>query len=96
MAAISLPKVAVKIDGAMVLAFMAAGFALYVYSKRKAVVKAINPADPENFVNRSVADVVGEENVANAADYVFGAIDLINPFNESDTYAKQVYGFGGE
>lgn len=52
----------------------------------------VNPANPNNLVNKAVTKVVGEENVATAADKVFGLMDLLNPFNESDAYAKIIWG----
>lgn len=52
----------------------------------------VNPANPNNLVNQAVTKVVGEKNVATAADKVFGLMDLMNPFNESDAYAKIIWG----
>lgn len=52
----------------------------------------INPASDKNLVNKAVTGIVGQENMATAGDYFFGAIDIINPWNESDEYALQVYG----
>jgi hypothetical protein len=57
-----------------------------------AVAPYVNPANPNNLVNQAVTGVVGEENVATAADKVFGLMDLLNPFNESDAYAKIIWG----
>lgn len=58
----------------------------------KEVAPYVNPANPNNLVNQAVTGAVGEKNMAKAGDYFFGAIDLINPFNESDEYAKKVWG----
>lgn len=52
----------------------------------------VNPANPNNLINQAVTGVVGEGNMSTAGDYFFGAIDLLNPFNESDEYAKKVWG----
>lgn len=84
-------NISVKIDGVMVLTFLAVAGAGFVYVKRAEIVSKINPANENNFINQAVVGAVGQETVSNTADRVFGAIDLINPFNESDAYAKQVY-----
>ena len=72
-----------------------AGLAYLAY-KRKEVIAAINPADERNLVNQAVIGLVGQETVTDVGDKVFAAIDLINPFNESDDYARMVYGLDGE
>ncbi len=58
----------------------------------KKVVPYVNPANPNNLVNQAVTRTVGEDNLAAGADYFFAGIDLINPFNKSDDYAKKVWG----
>lgn len=58
----------------------------------KEVVPYVSPANPNNLINQAVTGVVGEKNMSTAADYFFGGIDLLNPFNESDEYAKKVWG----
>lgn len=85
-------NVSVKIDGVMVLSVLALAGAGFVYAKRKEIISKINPADENNMINQSVINTFGQSAVSNTADHIFGAIDLINPFNESDDYAKQVYG----
>ncbi len=68
-----------------------------VYRVKKgalAGLNKINPANHENIVNQAVESVVGEDNIATGADYVFGLVDLINPFNESDAHAERVFGLG--
>lgn len=54
----------------------------------------VNPASDKNVVYTGVTKVAGEQNVAKAGDYFFGALDLINPFNDDDSYAKSVWGIG--
>lgn len=61
-------------------------------STAKTVTPYVNPANPNNLINQAVTGVAGEKNMATAADYFFGGIDLLNPFNESDEYAKKVWG----
>lgn len=74
------------------------GYGVYRSAKkaRELVTVKLNPASSENVVNQAVTSVVGEKNISAAGDYFFGAIDLLNPFNESDAYARQVYGLGGD
>jgi hypothetical protein len=52
----------------------------------------INPASDKNVVNQAVTGVVGESNMATAGDYFFATVDLVNPWNDSDYYAAEVYG----
>lgn len=54
--------------------------------------ETINPASKNNLVNKTVGKVVGDERLSSSADRIFGALDLLNPFNESDAYARQVWG----
>lgn len=58
----------------------------------KAVGPYVNPSNPNNLINQAATKVVGEKNMATAADKVFGLMDLLNPFNESDAYAKIIWG----
>ncbi|WP_018014105.1 hypothetical protein [Teredinibacter turnerae] len=75
---------------------IAVGFAVW---KSKSVIKEninkINPASDENVVYQSVQSAVGEDRFISVADKLYAAVDLINPFNESDRYALEVYGLGG-
>lgn len=75
----------------MVVALLAVGAAAYLYLRRNAIIDSVNPASRENVVYRGVNTAFGEVPVATATDYVFGAIDLVNPFNDSDAYARRVY-----
>ena len=85
--------VSLKIDGTFVLAVGALVGGYLLYSSRGKIIDAINPASQDNVVYKGVNAAVGEENVATGADYLFGAIDLINPFADParKAYAKQVY-----
>ena len=92
-------KVNVRVDGIFLLTVVMVGTAGYVYFKRSAiaeaageVVDAVNPASDKNLVFKGVNKLVGEQNVQSAADYIFGGIDLINPFNRSDAHARTVFG----
>jgi hypothetical protein len=82
----------VKVDGLMVIAGLGVLVLGYAYYKRGQIIAAINPANPDNIVNTAVLSALGEDTYAEVGDYVFGAIDLLNPFNDSDAYARQVYG----
>ena len=90
--------VRVRVDGIMVVAGVGLAAAYYVYSNRQKikdfVAKDLNPASQENLVFEGTQAVVGEENLQDAADYFFGAIDLINPFapDYRKRYAREVYG----
>lgn len=81
------------IAGAVILV---GGVVFYKSAKvaKKLATETLNPANSKNVVNTAVINAVGEQRVASVADRIFGAIDLINPFNRSDEYAKQVYGIG--
>lgn len=63
-----------------------------------AVVDAVNPASPNNVVNKAVNSVAikGAHNGYSYDDHLFAAIDLINPWNDSDNYAKRVWGIDSE
>lgn len=63
-----------------------------VWEGAKTVAPYVNPANPGNVVNTAVTKAVGEKNMATAADRFFGAVDLLNPFNNDDTYAKIIWG----
>ena len=80
--------VSVRIDGLLV-AVVGAGVLLAVIAAQR---QRFNPANPNNVVNQALIGAVGEEAVASGGDYFFAAVDLINPFNESDDYALQVFG----
>ena len=55
---------------------------------------AINPTNPNNLINKAVTSVAitGGHNGYSYDDHFFAAIDLINPWNESDWYAQRVWG----
>lgn len=71
-------------------------FAMTLFDEQFAPVKAaaekVNPASPNNVINKGAEKVFGAQTVSNTADKIFGAIDLINPWNDDDTYAEQVWG----
>lgn len=58
----------------------------------KKAAEKVNPASQNNVVNQGFEKLVGAENVSKGSDYFFGAIDLLNPWNESDEYARKIYG----
>lgn len=55
---------------------------------RDIVTTDLNPASSENIVYRNVRS----DTTTAIADHFFGAVDLVNPFNDSDVYARQVWG----
>lgn len=87
-------SVSVRVDGIMVLTGLAIAGGLYLYSKRDLLNK-INPASSENVVYQAVSEnsIQGSHNGYSYDDHLFAAVDLINPFNETDEYAKKVWGF---
>lgn len=62
--------------------------------KLGSVVDAINPASANNLVNKAVTAVAieGGHNGYSYDDHFFAAIDLVNPWNESDIYAETIWG----
>jgi hypothetical protein len=63
-----------------------------VWDGAKEVAPYVNPASPTNVVNTAVANAVGPEKTAQAADKILAVVDLLNPFNSSDEYAKIIWG----
>lgn len=92
----------IAISGGAVLAIagvVAAGIGIYVLRNKvgaaaSAVVDAVNPASANNVVNKAVSAVAiqGGHNGYSYDDHLFAAIDLINPWNDSDNYARKVWG----
>lgn len=76
------------------LAFVAViGGGAYLYFKaKKLATETLNPTNPNNIVNTTVVDTFGQENVTGVFDTIFAAVDIVNPFNKSDAYAKEVLG----
>ena len=89
-------KTDLKIETNHVLNALAIGIIAFAAYKIKKFaennINKINPASRENVVFQGVERAVGADNVSSVADRVFGAVDLINPFNESDDHARQVWG----
>lgn len=84
--------VRVQVDGVMVAAVAAVVVGLYLYSKRAALADAINPTSPDNVAYKGVKAAVGDQRFFSLTDYYGATLDLLNPFNKSDAYAKQVFG----
>lgn len=80
----SKPKVNVRIDG---LFLLVAGSAALFYMNRGKLLNKINPNSHENIIYQSVEG----ETLTTISDHAFAAIDLMNPWNESDAYAEQVW-----
>lgn len=81
-----------NVAGILVLAALGVAGIWYLKGKVGAVANSVNPLNNENVFYKGVNGIAGENKVASVSDKIFGAVDLINPFNESDAYAKQVYG----
>lgn len=56
--------------------------------------EAFDPTNQNNVVNKGVTAVAitGGHNGYSYDDHFFAAIDLINPWNESDIYAETIWG----
>lgn len=87
----------------MIAAAKLAGIAATVYIAYRAyralptseqVADAFNPASRDNLIHKGATSIMGESAIQSAGDYVFGALDLLNPWAEPARreYAKKVYG----
>ena len=96
----NLKNVNVRVDGIMVIAGLAVSALVYLFIKRKAIVtkakeivsEDLNPAHEDNLVNRAAQSIVGEDRLQNFFNHLYAGVDLINPFNKSDDYAREVWG----
>ena len=76
------------VGGALLLGYIVKKKAgAVVDSVKQTVTEDLNPASDKNIVYKNTPDVVKSN-----FDKFFATIDLINPFNESDVYARQVLG----
>lgn len=85
----------VNVSGGAVLAVAGVGVALgaafLLRNKVAAVGEALNPVSPNNIFHRAAEPIITKQvGGAPAIDYLFAGADLLNPFNESDVYARQV------
>lgn len=81
-------KTTVRVDGVMVATFAALGVGLYMVTRPGGT---FNPASSNNAIYKAVGGGTGGA-FDKGANKVFAAIDLINPFNDSDAYAREVWG----
>jgi hypothetical protein len=90
--------VKIAVTGGAVLAVAgvvaAVGAIYFLRGKAGAVIDAINPASENNLINKGVTAVAitGGHNGYSYDDHFFAALDLINPWNESDIYAETIWG----
>lgn len=86
-----------KITGGGVIALAglaAVAGAVYVVRKNAG---ALNPASHDNIVYKAAEPALNYQIGGYAAsDYYFAYLDLLNPWNESDEYARQVWGLNRE
>ncbi|WP_444957748.1 hypothetical protein [Microbulbifer sp. ZKSA002] len=87
--------VKVRIDGIMLLVLLALALVAWLWFKRKEIARAVDPTNPDNVINQAAQDIVGEDRLQSGFEKAFAFWDLINPFNESDHYARQVWGLDG-
>lgn len=88
-------KTTLRIDGTMILIVSVAGLGLFLYAKRNAIKQAaqkVNPASDQNYIYDGIGGNDPDSDFVASSDRFFGAIDLINPFNDDDTYARRVWG----
>lgn len=63
----------------------------------EAVGDALNPTKDTNLAYRGASYLDSKVEFNHGwDDKIFGAIDLINPWNEYDGYARQVWGLGDD
>lgn len=86
--------VSVKIDGIMVLTVVGIAGGLWLFSKRN----LLNPFSRDNVINQTAEKhaIKGEINGESLDTHLFAAFDLLNPFNEDDTFAEKVFGIGDQ
>lgn len=91
-------KMQISAGGVVAVVGVVAAIGAFFYLKNKgaAAVNAINPLNNDNVINKAANDFVGEVNLSRYFDRTYATIDLLNPFNESDAYAKQVFGIPQE
>ncbi|WP_445354180.1 hypothetical protein ACJJI5_12385 [Microbulbifer sp. EKSA008] len=87
--------VKIRVDGIMLLVVLVLVLLAWIWFKRKQIVDAVNPVNPDNVINQAAQNLVGEGRLQSGFDKYFAFWDLINPFNESDHYARQVWGLDG-
>ena len=85
----------IAVSGGAVLAVAGVGVALgalfVLRNKVSAVGAALNPVSDQNVFYEAAGPII-TKNIggAPAIGYLFAGVDLMNPFNESDVYARQV------
>lgn len=86
-------RVSVQVDGIMVLTVLGIGGGLYLWGKLDLLNK-INPFHEDNIINQTAEKhaIQGSHNGHSYDTHLFAAVDLINPFNKSDDYAREVWG----
>lgn len=71
------------------------GVSYFFYRGKKAtasIAESLNPTHRNNIVNKSAQNIFGKERLQNGFDKVFAVVDIVNPFNKSDAYAREVLG----
>lgn len=71
----------------------AIGAIIYLKNKGSQALNAVNPMNSDNVFNQAASDFVGEVNLSRYFDKTYATVDLWDPFNESDNYAKEVWGY---
>ncbi len=78
----------------MVAAIGLIAVGVFVYKNSEFFKKKLNPASDQNLIYQSdfIQGTIGATMADGytVSDHIFAAIDVINPFNESDEFAKKV------
>jgi UDP-glucose 6-dehydrogenase len=73
-----------------------------VVKSKDAVIQAVNPMSDQNLAYKGASaasralGISGTHSGYSYDDHIFAAVDLINPFNDSDSYAEKVWGLGDD
>ncbi len=80
--------VRVKVDGTFLLVTAAIAGGAYLYTRSQKITNSINPASRENVIFQAVDG----PRFRNGADKFFSVVDILNPLNESDAFARRNLG----
>lgn len=91
-------KIAPEVQSTLVTAglVIAGGLVAYYFARKvvvasaKAVGTAVDPLNENNLASTAAKNIVGEKKLVTWFEKIFATIDLINPFNEDDTLAKEI------
>jgi hypothetical protein len=89
-------KIGLQVDGVFLFVLVAIAGSIYFYFTKQNAVNAVkeglNPVSPNNIVNKTAQAIVGKDRLQGGFNGLFAVVDIINPFNDNDAYAKKVLG----